>query len=168
MKIKFANYKNGLHQFDFESNVEGLGIEDKFIGNVLLNCEMDKSSTQIIISCDLQATAKHICDRCTVEFEEEITTDFKNIYFFSQNKSNDEVDESGIYYLSRDDDKIDLSSDTVENAIFAIPMKILCKEDCKGLCSICGKNQNEKKCNCEVDTSNPVWDKLLELKGKLN
>ncbi len=168
MKIKFTNYKNGLHQFDFKSDAGELGVEDKFIGNVLLNCEMDKSSTQIVLNCNLQITAKHICDRCTAEFEEKIETNFKNIYFIAHKKNSDEVDESGVYYLSPDDDKIDLSGDTVENAILKIPMKILCKEDCKGLCSICGINQNENKCNCEIDTSNPVWDKLLELKGKLN
>jgi uncharacterized protein len=168
MQIKFTNYKNGLHQFDFKTSVGELGLEEKFNGNVLLNCEMDKSSTQIVLKCNLQLTAKYICDRCTLEFEDKITTKFKSIYFITYSKKNDEVDENGIYYLSPDDDKIDLSIDTVGNALLAIPMKILCNEDCKGLCSMCGINQNENECNCVADTSNPIWDKLLELKGKLN
>jgi DUF177 domain-containing protein len=168
MQIKFTNYKNGLHQFDFKLNVEELGLEQNFTGNVLLNCEMDKSSTQIVMSCNLKITAKYICDRCTAEFTDKIETDFKNIYFFTHNKSDDDVDESGIYYLSPDEDKIDLSKDTNENAILTIPMKILCKEDCKGLCSMCGVNKNEKDCNCVAETSNSVWEPLLKLKGKLN
>ena len=168
MQIKFTNYKDGLHKFVFETDVEELGVEDKFIGSVLLNCEMDKSSTQIILNCNLQISVKQVCDRCNAESEEMIVTDFKNIYFLTSNRSNADEDESGIYYLTSEDDKIDLSSGTVENALLTIPMKILCKDDCKGLCSICGVNKNEKECDCVADTSNPVWEKLLKLKGKLN
>ncbi len=168
MQIKFTNYKEGLHKFVFETDVEELGLKDKFVGNVLLNCEMDKSSTQIVLNCNLKIAAKQVCDRCTAESEELIETDFKSIYFLTSNRDNVDEDESGIHYLTSDDDKIDLSDDTVENALLTVPMKVLCKEDCKGLCSICGINKNEKECNCVTDTSNPVWEKLLKLKGKLN
>jgi uncharacterized protein len=168
MQIKFTNYKDGLHQFNFTTKVEELGVEEKFIGNVLLNCEMDKSSSQIIINCNLGITAKLECDRCTAEIEDEFEVSFKSIYFISHNKSDNEIDESGIHYLSPDDDKIDLSDDVIENALLTIPMKVLCSENCKGLCPICGVNKNDKECNCVADTSNPVWEKLLELKGKLN
>ncbi len=43
-------------------------------------------------------------------------------------------------------------------------MKVLCKEDCKGLCSICGIDKNETDCNCSVSTNNTVWEPLLKLK----
>ncbi|MBU0472649.1 MAG: DUF177 domain-containing protein [Bacteroidetes bacterium] len=168
MQIKFNNYKNGVHQFVFENNVEELNLQENFVGKILLNCKMDKSSTQIVLNCNLHIVAKQVCDRCMYEFESEFETDFKNIYFITQSKSSDEEDESGIYYLSPDDDKIDLTNDTIENAILTIPMKILCKEDCKGLCSVCGVNKNETDCNCSINTGNSVWEPLLKLKGKLN
>jgi len=163
MLIKFTNYKDGLHKFVFKTDVEELEVEDKFAGSVLLNCEMDKSSSQIILNCNLQITAKQVCDRCTAESEDVIETDFKNIYFLTRNRVNE--DESGIYYLSSDDDTIDLTVNTIENALLTLPMKVLCNENCKGLCAICGVNKNEEGCNCVADTSNPVWEKLLKLKG---
>jgi uncharacterized protein len=168
MQIKFTNYKDGLHQFDFETNYEELGFEEKTIDNVLLNCEMDKSSSQIVINCKVKFVAKQTCDRCTAEFDEKMKTSFKNIYFMTHSRSEDEEDESGIYYLSPEEDKINLSSDTRENILLAIPMKVLCNEDCKGLCSKCGVDLNNKTCNCKEERSNPVWDSLLKLKGKLN
>ena len=168
MKIKFTNYKDGLHHFDFNTKVEELNLEEKFIGNVLLSCDMDKSSTQIVLNCDLTFSVNQVCDRCTTEFEEEFNTQFKNIYFITHSSDRELEDESGIYYLSPDEDKIDLSNDIVENALLTIPMKVLCKEDCKGLCSICGANKNETECNCVTDTVNPVWEPLLKLKEKLN
>ncbi len=164
MKIKFPNYKDGLHHFDFETDVEELGLKEKFVGNVLLNCMMDKSSTQIVINCNLLIKAKFACDRCMAEFEKDIKTDFRLIFFITHSRSNGEESESGIYYLSPDEDTIDLTNDTVENILLTLPMKILCDENCKGLCYVCGVNKNETECSCEVETSNPVWDKLLKLK----
>lgn len=168
MQIKFNNFKNGIHPFVFERKVEELGLEDNFIGNVLLNCEMDKSSSQIVITCKLKVIAKQICDRCTKEFEKEFEAKFRNVYLISQSKTSNYDDEREIYYLSPDDDKIDLTNDTAENAILTIPMKVLCKEDCRGLCSICGIDKNQTDCNCSVSTNNTVWEPLLKLKGKLN
>lgn len=168
MKIKFTNYKNGLHQFNFKTDVRELGIEENFSGTVLLGCEMDKSSTQIIFNCELQLKTKYNCDRCTVDFSRDIETSFKIVFFITHSKENSEDDESGIHYLSPDDDKIDLTNDTVENALLTVPMKVLCSEDCKGLCYVCGCNKNKEDCDCKVDKENPVWEKLLNLKGKLN
>ena len=41
-----------------------------------------------------------------------------------------------------------------------IPMKVLCKEDCKGLCPICGQDLNEGQCDCETDSGDPRWEAL--------
>jgi len=77
MQIKFNNFKNGVHSFTFENKVEELGIQDNFVGKVLMNCEMDKSSTQIVFNCNLTVNAKQVCDRCTfLNFETEFKTNF--------------------------------------------------------------------------------------------
>jgi len=91
---------------------------------------------------------------------------FKNIYFITHSKSDEHEDDSGIYYLSPDDDKIDLTNDTIENAVLTIPMKVLCKEECKGICLVCGVNKNETNCNCAINTGSSVWEPLLKLKRK--
>jgi uncharacterized protein len=168
MQIKYTNFKDGIHRLDFEKSVDKLGLEQNFIGNVLLFCEMDKSSSQIVINCNLHLTGKMVCDRCTADFKREFEISFKNIYFFSHGSNQDEIDEDGIFYLSPADDKIDLSASVFENALLALPMKNLCSEDCKGLCPVCGVNRNEVECNCETEVHNPVWEPLLKLKGKLN
>ena len=168
MQIKFTNYKDGLHHFDFEVDVEKLGLEEKTVDNVLLSCDMDKSSTQIVLNCKLSFTVKQMCDRCTLSIDEEMENTFRNIYFITHSKSENQEDESGIYYLSPDEDKINLTQDTSENILLAIPMKTLCNENCKGLCYKCGTDKNVNVCNCEEEVSNPVWDSLLKLKGKLN
>lgn len=51
-----------------------------------------------------------------------------------------------------------------ENLIVNVPMKILCREDCKGLCPQCGVNRNVKACSCS-DTGDSRWDALRKLKN---
>ncbi len=53
------------------------------------------------------------------------------------------------------DDQIDMNKMVWEQIYLALPMKPLCKEDCRGLCSQCGTNLNLSKCNCEKDLVDP-------------
>ena len=43
------------------------------------------------------------------------------------------------------------------------PMKILCKEDCKGLCSVCGQNLNEGTCDCEDTGLDPRMSVIQDI-----
>jgi uncharacterized protein len=47
------------------------------------------------------------------------------------------------------DDKIDLTEVVREQLYLALPMKPLCREDCKGLCPVCGVNRNRETCTCQ-------------------
>ncbi|MCK5087502.1 MAG: DUF177 domain-containing protein [Melioribacteraceae bacterium] len=161
MKFKFTNYEDGIHQIDFKKSADELDLDEQFTGDVLLNCRMDKSTYQIVLNCDFSADTELICDRCNEKFIFRVSNNFQNIYLFS---SEEETDDVNIHYLSLEQDKIDLSKDVSEYAKFAIPMKKLCSESCKGLCPHCGINLNEKKCNCKTEETNPVWDKLQKLK----
>jgi uncharacterized protein len=46
-----------------------------------------------------------------------------------------------------------------------MPMKPLCKEDCAGLCTVCGKDLNQGKCVCTQEETDPRWAELLKLKN---
>lgn len=166
MIIKFRNYSDGIHHFDLSKSCAELDLGDPFINDVLLRCKMDKSHHQIYISCDLSAEARLECDRCTAEFSRNLTNHFENLYLFSRDE--EKAEEPGVYQLSPDADKIDLSIDAVEYAELAIPMKVLCSEDCKGLCTHCGTNLNEGTCDCKESEDLGVWEPLKKLKENLN
>ncbi len=44
---------------------------------------------------------------------------------------------------------VDIDKPLMDNIVLALPMKIICSEDCKGLCKTCGTNLNIKNCNCD-------------------
>lgn len=52
------------------------------------------------------------------------------------------------YSLEQSDNFIDLNPQIREEIILDYPIKLLCREDCRGLCLNCGKNKNEGGCNC--------------------
>ncbi len=62
-----------------------------------------------------------------------------------------------------------LLEDTLrEQVLLALPLKSICREDCKGLCPLCGKNLNEVQCSCVDEVEDPRWSALKEIRDKLN
>jgi uncharacterized protein len=55
-----------------------------------------------------------------------------------------------------------------EQVLLAVPLKALCREDCKGLCPHCGKNLNESQCSCADQMEDPRWAALKEIRNKLD
>lgn len=61
-----------------------------------------------------------------------------------------------------------LLEDTLrEQVLLAVPLKTVCREECKGLCPHCGKNLNEGSCSCAPPAEDPRWDALKEIREKL-
>jgi uncharacterized protein len=54
-----------------------------------------------------------------------------------------------------------------ERVQMALPMKPLCRADCRGLCSTCGKDLNLGPCACKRDTVDPRWEALRGLREKV-
>lgn len=61
-----------------------------------------------------------------------------------------------------------LLEDTLrEQVLLAVPLKSLCRDDCKGLCPHCGRNLNEGECSCTEQMEDPRWAALKEIRSKL-
>jgi len=54
-----------------------------------------------------------------------------------------------------------------EQLLLAVPLKLLCREDCKGLCPSCGQNLNQGDCGCTRGDPDPRWHALGDLRNKL-
>lgn len=82
-----------------------------------------------------------ICDRCLKEFTREYKFDFEHILVRNVNAQNDE-------YVLCKNNILEMNELAISDLLLQLPTKILCKDDCKGLCYICGQDLNEGKCNC--------------------
>ncbi len=54
-----------------------------------------------------------------------------------------------------------------EQVLLSLPVRTLCKPDCKGLCPRCGENRNSQACHCEEGPGDPRWEALAGLRGRI-
>jgi uncharacterized protein len=54
-----------------------------------------------------------------------------------------------------------------EQVLLAVPLKAICREDCKGMCPYCGKNLNLEQCSCSGAVEDPRWSSLKDLRSKM-
>ena len=110
------------------------------------------------LSGEISADMRCICDRCGTEFDSTKTTALHATIA----EEDDDGENPELFLL--DGDEIDL--DEILSTCFILDMetKFLCREDCKGLCSRCGKNLNLGPCGCrkEIDPRFAVLEQLLD------
>ena len=82
-----------------------------------------------------------VCDRCLKDFTREYSYDFNHILVRNSNMDNDE-------YVVCQNNVLDLNELAISDLLLQLPTKILCREDCKGLCYVCGHDLNEGECSC--------------------
>ena len=101
-----------------------------------------------------------ICDRCASEFDRDI--DFPINVVLVTELANEENEDEWVFPL--EGDSADL--DDIVRTVFVLNLdsKLLCDEDCKGLCCRCGKNLNNGPCSCqkELDPRFAALKQLLE------
>jgi len=166
MVIKINNLNEGTHILEFEEKIDELELKEPFSGNYLAEVKLTKLHNRIILDIDLKTTAFFECDRCGVNHKSDLQNTFQMVYLFGDSPQKNDSD--NIVCLPPDADKIKLNKELRDYAILSIPMKKLCREDCKGLCFGCGKNLNYGSCNCESKQVDIRWRPLVELKNKLN
>lgn len=115
-----------------------------FLSPVSVKGKVVNRAGVVTLSYSVCFTLKALCDRCLCEFERQYNYDFEHILVRSLNTDNDE-------YIVTESDCLDLDDLAVMDILLQLPTKILCREDCKGLCPICGTdlNYNDCTCNCQ-------------------
>jgi uncharacterized protein len=65
------------------------------------------------------------------------------------------------------DDRLDLSAWARDALVLALPVQIVCRADCAGLCPVCGADLNVEPHEHEEERSDPRWDALAEIRDRL-
>ena len=114
----------------------------------------------LMMTGDLTTTIHGTCDRCASSFDREIH--FPIDVVLVTEMANEENEDEWVFPL--EGDSADL--DDIVRTVFVLNLdsKLLCKEDCKGLCHRCGKNLNDGPCSCqkELDPRFAALKQLLE------
>lgn len=79
-----------------------------------------------------------------------------------------ELEEKDLGVLVVDDDEVDLQPILLEQLQLNVPMRPLCREECKGLCPTCGADLNQGECRCVNETIDPRWAGLAAIRDRLD
>ncbi|GAW91080.1 YceD family protein [Calderihabitans maritimus] len=113
----------------------------------------------ILVRGEIRTEVRLRCARCLETYRYSLTADFEE-EFQDRTVVHGEPEE-GIHLY--EGNYIDLKEQVEENLLLAVPMKALCRHNCKGLCSLCGQNLNEAQCNCEREDIDPRLAVLKDL-----
>ncbi|MBQ5867202.1 MAG: DUF177 domain-containing protein [Oscillospiraceae bacterium] len=114
----------------------------------------------LVMKGEITTCIHGICDRCAAEFDREMALPIDAVLVTEL--ANEENEDEWVFTL--EGDSADL--DDIVRTIFVLNMdsKLLCSDDCKGMCCRCGKNLNEGPCSCEKE----IDPRLAALKQLLN
>ena len=101
----------------------------------------------ILVTGMLRAHVVGVCDRCLDPAEMDISAEVDEYYLFEEPEDAVQDDDDDLEYgLVNADNTIDLSEALLPALLMETPFVVLCREDCKGLCPVCGENLNEHDC----------------------
>jgi uncharacterized protein len=100
------------------------------------------------------------CGRCGAAFPLSMSLPFQETYC-NQEAPPDEAGERDKHVFSGV--SINLTPEALRALFAELPMKPLCREDCRGLCPVCGVDLNFGQCSCESQEIDPRWEKLRDL-----
>jgi uncharacterized protein len=123
----------------------------------------------IRVSGDLNTSVELLCARCLEPVVQDVSRKFDLLYRpLGVDAGKEELSvtatEAEVSYYQGEG--LLLEDALREQVLLALPLKVLCREDCKGLCPHCGNNLNQEPCSCEAE-EDLRWAALKDIRSKL-
>ncbi len=131
-----------------------------------------RTGGDVVVRGRIEGVGKAECGRCLGEAHVDLGTDIHVLFSANAQRANgDDVSDlegdGEMDILPHDGVVLDLAGVVREQLILAIPMRPLCREDCKGLCDQCGHDLNQGPCAHQAEPKpDPRLAKLVSLRGK--
>jgi uncharacterized protein len=125
-----------------------------------------RTGREVELQGKLQTKLETVCGRCLQPVELPISTEFNERFVRAVSWAAEEQHELQAEDLNIavfDGEGIELDDLVREELLLALPVSVLCREDCKGLCPVCGIDRNRNNCQCEIDEVDSRWHKLKDL-----
>ena len=169
MRIELENLEGGKGDFAHVYQPDDLNPVDERVslnGPATVSGKVRLAGNEVFVNGHVEARAKVECDRCLQPVETPVDADFALEYI-----TGSEYESSGVAELTEaemsvsvfDGQGIDVDEIVKEQVLLAVPTRMLCSDDCKGICPECGTNKNTGDCNCTTNDTDPRWAALKDL-----
>jgi uncharacterized protein len=163
IKLNVAEIKKrlvGKTDFHFQVNAKELNLSEEDLavrGPIFVDGEISNAGDVLLLKAVLRTKVERECARCLKTFVASTETEIME-KFFPVDAVN--IDDDAFSY---EFDVVDITEAVREGLLVAEPLQVLCKEECRGLCPVCGINRNVDSCDCDTDTVDPRLAALKQL-----
>jgi len=162
MKLRLNSLIEGSQIIEMTLTKSDLAISgDSFIHPILASLNIYKSAHQTTVKGRMKTDVTLQCDRCLEFYDYDLDVTFQSV--LSLMKSMDSKTDESIIQITSKTNEVDLSPFAHDALIIGLPMKKICSETCKGICSGCGINLNQGTCKCESTEVDDRWKPLENL-----
>jgi len=169
MRIELENLEGGKGDFAHVYKPEELNPVDERVQltePAAVTGKVRLSGNEVFVNGHVETRANVECDRCLKPVELPVSADFALEYITGAeyvSSSVAELTEDELSVSVFDGQAIDVDEVVKEQILLAVPTRMLCREDCKGICPECGMDLNLGECNCVKDDIDPRWAALKNL-----
>jgi uncharacterized protein len=150
--------------------VLGLDLEPELSPEPLeIYCQLSKFEDLILAKGWVKGKMLLTCDRCLAKFESGYKSFFE-LHYRPQVEEAPETDEEealadgAVETVYFEGDIIDIADQIRQTVLLSVPMRALCRDDCRGLCGSCGCNLNVESCQCSGPSTDSRWSALKNWK----
>ncbi len=139
----------------------------QLIAPVSVQGQSRRKNREVELGGELHTKAAVPCGRCLKPVEIPIDLKFSERFVASvswRDEEQHELQEADLNVSVFDGEGIELDDLVKEEILLAVPGHVLCRENCQGLCPICGVDRNLKTCECEAKQIDSRWEKLKDLR----
>lgn len=169
MIISLVRLPEEGRRFEHQYELDGLDLSgEDFALSVppLVKGRVDRTGVDVRVRGTLEAQMTAPCDRCLEPVLIPVEREF-DLYY---TRSDEETAEAGekelqlkdLDFAFLDGEEIDLDELVHEQLALTLPVRVLCKEDCCGLCPQCGIDRNRESCSCQPPMD-PRWQAVADL-----
>jgi uncharacterized protein len=161
LRLNISKLSEGTHHHSLKATPEEVGLDSRFTNEIQIEATLHKTSRQLYMRVEVKTGGTFTCDRCLEEFQQGIASGYGVMFVTEQ----DAVDGDGeeVQVVSPDSTHVDLAEDVRQFVLLGLPQKMLCREDCAGLCPTCGSNLNLGKCDCKNDGTDSPLSELQKI-----
>jgi len=169
MRIELENLEGGKSDFAHVYKPEDLNPVDERLSltaPTTVTGKVRRPRNEVFVNGQIDTRVQVECDRCLQPVELPVNADFELEYISdSDYKSGGPVEltEAEMSVSVFDGEAIDVDEIVKEQILLAVPTRMLCREDCKGICPECGIDRNTGECSCTTNDIDPRWAALKGL-----
>lgn len=139
----------------------------QLVSPVEIRGRVRRKGAEAELTGELHLRAAIACARCLKPVELPVDVSFRERFVTAvlwREEEQHELQSEDLNLSVIDGETIDLDELVKEEILLALPDHVLCKEDCQGLCPVCGIDRNTAACECESKPIDSRWEKLKDLR----